>query len=197
MKDTKERKHEIKKVLLNNLVLTDDKRLAVGPNIRITLWGVGDGAGEAMFLGVKKKAFAMESEYGNNTKTIYKATELMKDIGRMLDLKNTSSEACVLVRHIFFKPVVLVLEEQNVEEQEVVEQEISEQENEGQENLEADNPEDVKQKKGSKSEGKKELVLSAYSARALLSGFSIRHAVKELEKVSDGKIKRFVAPKAE
>jgi hypothetical protein len=189
MKDSKERKREIKKVLLNNLVLTEDKKLAVGPNIRITLWGGGDGAGEAMFLGVRKMTFAMESEYGNNTKTIYKATELMKDIGRMLDLENASSEACVLVRHIFFKPVVLVLEEQEIEEQEIEEQGNEEQEDLGQE--------DEKLKNKNKSGGKSELVLTAYSSRALLSGFSIRHAVKELERVSDGKIKRFVAPKAE
>ncbi|SDB50708.1 hypothetical protein SAMN02910298_02579 [Pseudobutyrivibrio sp. YE44] len=119
MNDSKERKHEIKKVLLNNLVLTDDKRLAVGPDFRITLWGVGDGAGATMVLGVKKKAYLMESEYTSNTQTIYKATEAMKDIGRLLKLEEAPDSASALVRHVFFRPVVLVLEEVPVNEEEI------------------------------------------------------------------------------
>lgn len=170
MKDSKERKHEIRKVLLNNLVLTEDKKLAVGPDFRITLWGVGDGAGETFFLGVKKKSFVMESGFGNATKTIYKTSECMRDIGRMLDLENVQSDACVLVRHFFFKPVVLVLEEEKIDEEE-------------------------SESNTDNSSNEKELVLSAYSGRALLTGLSIKHAVRQLEKVSDGKIKRFIAPK--
>ncbi len=164
MKDSKERKHEIKKVLLNNLVLTDDKKLAVGHDLRITLWGVGDGAGETMMFGVKKKAFQMESDYSNHTQAIYKAAEVMRDLGRMLKLETVPSEACVLIRHFFFRPVVLVLEEEKEEENQ-------------------------------EQESKPELVLSAYSGRALLTGFSIKHAVSALEKISGGKIKRYSAPK--
>lgn len=163
MKDTKERKHEIKKVLLNNLILTDDKKLAVGPDIRVTLWGVGDGAGETFAFGVKKKVYAMEADYANHTQAIYNTSETMKDMGRILKLETVDSEACVLIRHFFFRPVVLVLEEEQAEDIE----------------------------EGSEPE----LILSAYSGRALLTSFSINHAVKELEKMSDGKIRRYSAPK--
>ncbi|MBE5918913.1 MAG: hypothetical protein E7272_03625 [Pseudobutyrivibrio ruminis] len=169
MKDTKERRHEIKKVLLNNLVLTEDKKLAPGPDIRVTLWGIGDGAGETFFFGVKKKVYEMISDYSNNTQAIYRAAEQMKDVGRMLSLETVDSGACVLVRHIFFRPVVLVLEENALE----------------------DTPEENIDNNGEN----KELILSAYCGRAILSGVSMRHAINQVEKIFGGKIKRYIATK--
>ena len=173
MKDSKERRHEIKKVLLNNLVLTDDKRLAVGPDIRITLWGVGDGAGATMVLGVKKRVYLMESEYANHTQAIYNASEAMKDIGRLLKLEEAPDSASALIRHVFFRPVVLVLEEVSFD---------GDQEGENTEEEEA-------------SVDHSELVLSAYCGRAPLAGLSIKHALLQLEKSSGGKIRRYNATK--
>ncbi len=118
MADYKERRREVKKVLMNNLVLTEDKKLAVGPNIRVTLWGVGDGAGETFLFGIKQKSYLMESEFSNGTQSIFKAEEMMKDMGRLLKLETAEEGACVLIRHIFFRPVVLILEEIEVEDSE-------------------------------------------------------------------------------
>lgn len=115
MVETKERRQEIKKVLLNNLVLTEDNRLAVGADRRITLWGVGDGAGETFFFGVMKKSFRMKSEYGNNRQAIYQTGEVMKDMGRSLSMACAPEGAAVLVRHVFFRPIVMILEEDETE----------------------------------------------------------------------------------
>lgn len=115
MNNTKERRREIKKVLLNHLMLTEDHRLTVCDERRITLWGVGDGAGAAFLLGVKNKTFEMETTFSNHRQAIYRAQELMKDMGRSLFLHTAEEGACVLVRHVFFRPVVLILEEEEEE----------------------------------------------------------------------------------
>lgn len=109
----KARYNDVRKVLLNNLILTEDRRLAPGPDHRVTLWGVGDGAKETMLLGVKTVRILMEHDYSNTRQAIYRGGEAMRDIGRRLDLESAEDGEAVLIRHVLFRPVVLILEEED------------------------------------------------------------------------------------
>lgn len=109
----KARYNDVHKVLMNNLVLTEDRRLAPGPDHRLTLWGVGDGAKETMVFGVKTTRIRMEHDYSNHRQAIYQGGEAMRNIGRRLALESAPDGEAVLIRHVFFRPVVLILEEED------------------------------------------------------------------------------------
>ncbi len=155
-KARKERRHEVRKILLNNLVLRDDKRLAAGGNARVTLWGAGEGTAETVLMGMTHKHYPFETTYSNNRQAVHQVSEAMKDIGRGLYLETAPDAAACLVKNFFFRPVVLIFEEED---------------------------------------NTKELVLDAYSGRALNARLSIRHALSALEKVLPKQVRRAVAEK--
>ena len=109
--EEKARNREIKKILLNNMILTNDGRMAAGPDHRIMLWGTGDGAGETSLLGVSERVFPFSSDFDGKIKTVVRAQKAMRDIGRGLSLATAPDSAACLVRHFFFRPVVLVFDE--------------------------------------------------------------------------------------
>ena len=116
MRDNSERRHEIKKILLNNLMLTDDQKLTAGYNGRITLWGAGDGVIQTFLLGVSKKEVEYDNLLSNHRQVLYQAQEAMKNLGRQLFVASVPDAPAVLIRHVFFRPVVLILEEIQTED---------------------------------------------------------------------------------
>ena len=111
-KARKERRHEVRKILLNNLVLRDDKRLAAGGDARVTLWGAGEGTAETVLMGMTHKRYAYETSFSNNRQAVHQVSESMKDIGRGLYLETAPEAAACLVKNFFFRPVVLIFEEE-------------------------------------------------------------------------------------
>ena len=170
-KARKERRHEVRKILLNNLVLRDDKRLAAGGNARVTLWGAGEGTAETVLMGVTHKAYPFETTYSNNRQAVHQVSEAMKDIGRGLYLETAADAAACLVKNFFFRPVVLIFEEAREEE--------------------------ASGETGSAKKAEAGLVLNAYCGRALNARLSIRHALSALEKALPKQVKRIRPEKEE
>ena len=109
-KESKLRRREVKKALLGNLVLEDNRHLAPGGDMRITLWGTPDGAAGTLFLGIHRKSCIIGATIKNEKKAIRLAEESMKSLGRMLSFESVTDGAAVLMRHVFFRPVVLIFE---------------------------------------------------------------------------------------
>lgn len=107
----KDRKSEIKSILLGNMTLDTQGNFNAGGSSWVTPFGIADGASETIMFGVKHKRYLYKTDYKNNQQAIYKASKTMSDIGRTLSLATVPNAAACYIKHILFRPVVLVFEE--------------------------------------------------------------------------------------
>ncbi|MBR3059606.1 MAG: hypothetical protein IKS05_04605 [Oscillospiraceae bacterium] len=104
---TKEEKREIRRVLLGKTLLQENGRLtSMGPGDRRLPLGIGDGAGAVRFLGVGGKSRRLETKL-REPAVKNKAAEIMKDIGRGLDLREQPDTVACLIRYVLTRPALL------------------------------------------------------------------------------------------
>lgn len=113
----KKRLKDIRKALLGNLVLTDDNKLTPGGDFRITLWGAPDGAFGTILLGISEKSVKYKYKSKNDRQALYKVEEAMKNIGRGIVFETVENGCACLLKHLFFRPVVLVFEKTDEDEE--------------------------------------------------------------------------------
>ena len=109
---------EIKAVLMGNVKRDDDGKLRAGKAHLVTRWGVGDGAKETFFLGVKKKKFVYNTKSINSKQALFSGEKALKDIGLRVYLENEPDAVVCYIKAIIFRPVVLILKEYNDPEEE-------------------------------------------------------------------------------
>ena len=109
----KERRKEIKHILLGNFVVFEDGSYGAGNGAWVTPFGFGDGAQGTILLGVGEKQIRYGSSLRNSTKVMYQVLNHMKKIARRLILVTAPEAAACYVRSLIFRPVVLLFEEAN------------------------------------------------------------------------------------
>ncbi|WP_028505332.1 hypothetical protein [Ruminococcus sp. FC2018] len=110
-KKNKERKREIKHILVGSYFTLDDGRMASGGGKWVSPLGVGDGAGSALLLGIKDKSFRYSTRLKNSTQVLHGVSKAMKDIGRELSLDCAADARACYIKSVVFRPVVLLFEE--------------------------------------------------------------------------------------
>ncbi len=110
-KQSKERKREIKHILVGSYFTLDDGRMASGGGKWISPLGVGDGAGPAILRGVKDKRYRYSTRLKNNKQALYNVSKAMKNIGRELALECAPDAKACYIKSVMFRPVVLLFEE--------------------------------------------------------------------------------------
>lgn len=112
----KDRRSEIRNVLLGNFSIDEQGRLCSGSGGWVTPFGFGDGAQQTIAFGVKHKTFLYRTKYKNNQQAVFNASKAMADIGRQLYLETAPDAAVCYVKSMFFRPVVLIFEERKLDD---------------------------------------------------------------------------------
>ena len=107
---------EIKAVLCGKLTLREDKRLAVSDNWFGNRWGFEDGAPETFLFGVTRKEYVYDAPEREYARARYNMCKLVESIGKALYLETAPQNAACLMKHIFFRPVVLEFGERTAED---------------------------------------------------------------------------------
>ena len=105
----KARLKEVRKALLGNLEIGEDSRLVpvTGPNLN--WWGTADGSFGTRLFGIAEKRVLYTSKQGE-TATVYNAAKAMENIGRGIAFETVYAGAACILRHLLFRPVVLIFE---------------------------------------------------------------------------------------
>ena len=98
---------EIKDVLFGNVVMREDKRLAVSRPLFGNPWGLEDGAPEIFLFGVLCKTYVYEAPFREYTRSRFAISKMLEEIGKALYLETAPDRAACLMKHLFFRPVVL------------------------------------------------------------------------------------------
>ena len=106
---------EIKDVLYGNVVVGSDKRLVVSRGVLGNPWGLTDGAPEAFLFGVMHRRYVYDSPKRERIRIHYETGKMLGRIGRSLYLETAPDHPACLVKHFFFRPVVLELAERQAE----------------------------------------------------------------------------------
>ncbi|MBR1899280.1 MAG: hypothetical protein IJ825_10440 [Oscillospiraceae bacterium] len=114
-RDSREHLREIRSVLYGHLTVGPDKRLAVAKNMLGNPWGLTDGAPETFLFGVMRRSYVYESPKRERIRIHYETGKMLGRIGRSLYLETAPDHPACLVKHFFFRPVVLELAERQAE----------------------------------------------------------------------------------
>lgn len=106
----KERKKEIRHILLGNFVVFEDGSYGAGSGAWVSPFGFSDGALRTLNFGISRKRFLYTSSVKNNTKILYDVLKAMKQTGRRLILATAPEYPVCYVKSYIFRPVVLMLE---------------------------------------------------------------------------------------
>ncbi|MBR6337399.1 MAG: hypothetical protein IKR76_06665 [Ruminococcus sp.] len=106
----KERRAEVRHILLGNFAFDDKGRLGAGTGSWVTPYGLGDGAGQTIAFGVKEKRFSYSSALKNAKQTVFKVGKAMEKTGRAIVLESAPDAAVCYVKSYVFRPVVLLFE---------------------------------------------------------------------------------------
>ena len=98
---------EIREVLLGNLRMMEDMRLAVRVNRFSSPWGIADGAPETFIFGVMCKRYYYTTSLRNHAQAVYRTAKAMQEIGRGVYLETAPDAACCLLKSLVFQPVLL------------------------------------------------------------------------------------------
>lgn len=110
--DGREHLHEIKQFLYGNFKVGADKRLTATRTLLGNPWGFADGAPEVFLFGVMRREYVYDSTKQVRARTHYETSKMLGKLGRSLRLETAPDHAACLMRHMFFRPVVLELGEQ-------------------------------------------------------------------------------------
>ena len=113
----KERKKEIRNILLGNFVVYEDGSYGAGSHSFVTPFGFGDGAQETIFFGISQRQFRYETTFRNRTKALYQVLKSMRDVGRRLILQTAPEAAVCYIKSYIFRPVVLAFEAEEDQKQ--------------------------------------------------------------------------------
>lgn len=108
---TKERKSELRSLLIGDIRLNDEGKLVSGGRKLITPWGAGDGALSVTFLGIRRKTFHYTSLLKNNKQASFRSVKAMQNIGRVIYMQTAPDAACCFIRRPFVRATVLIFEE--------------------------------------------------------------------------------------
>ena len=108
-------RHEIKKLLMGNLMRREDGKSELRNELWVTPWGVGDGAVETLLFGVSQRRYRFETTLRNNTQAVYQSEKAMRDIGNVLYMHSAPELKACYVRSLGFRPVILSFEEEEGE----------------------------------------------------------------------------------
>ena len=61
-------------------------------------------------FGLAHRSVVYSDKAKNKTQTVYKAAKAMEDIGRSLDFDTVYEGCACLIKHFFYRPVVLIFE---------------------------------------------------------------------------------------
>ena len=106
---------EIKDVLYGNVVVGSDKRLVVSRGVLGNPWGLTDGAPEAFLFGVMHRRYVYDSPKRERIRIHYETGKMLGKLGRSVYLETAPEHPACLVKHFFFRPVMLELAEQPAE----------------------------------------------------------------------------------
>lgn len=106
----KERKKEIRHILLGNFVVFEDGSYGAGGGSWVTPFGFSDGALRMLNFGISVRKILYTSTVKNNTKILYEVLKSMKSIGRRLILATAPEYPSCLIKSLIFRPVVLLFE---------------------------------------------------------------------------------------
>ena len=115
-KKNKDKKKEIRHILMGSYFTLQDGRLASGGGKWISPLGVGDVAGSALLLGIKDKRYRYNSRLKASKQTFFAVTKAMSNIGRALSLDCAPDAAACYIKGGVFRPAVLVFEEVALED---------------------------------------------------------------------------------
>lgn len=107
----KDRKREIKHILLGSYRATEDGRLISGGESLIPRNGFSEGAASILILGIADKRYQYISDNKNPTQAKSSALKAMKNIGRELVISYAPDAKACYIRGLFFRSVVLVFDE--------------------------------------------------------------------------------------
>ena len=109
-KRNKERYKEVKKALLGNLILGEDEKLMPGADFYIRKWGSPVGAFGTRLFGIAEMVKGYKLVSGNETSAFYQAESAMKQLGRGITFETVNQGCACILKHLFFRPVVLIFE---------------------------------------------------------------------------------------
>ncbi|MBR5165878.1 MAG: hypothetical protein IKW87_10050 [Ruminococcus sp.] len=110
-------RHEIKKLLMGNLMRREDGKAELRNELWVTPWGVGDGAVETLIFGVSQRRYVFDTSLRNKTQAVYQSEKTMRDIGNVLYMHSAPELRACYVRRFGFRPVILAFD---IEEDELV-----------------------------------------------------------------------------
>ncbi len=106
----KARLREVRKLLLGNVIPGEDNRLKPVEGLNMNWWGTADGSFGTRLFGISCKRVKYVAKGLNNSQVIYQTAKSMGEFGRGADLETVYEGCSCLVKHFFFRPVVLVFE---------------------------------------------------------------------------------------
>ena len=106
----KVRLKEVRKVLLGNVIQGEDNRLKPVVGFNMNWWGTADGSFGTRLFGIFRKRVTYVAKGLNNSQVIYQTAKAMGEYGRGVDLETVYEGCTCLLKHFFFRPVVLVFE---------------------------------------------------------------------------------------
>ncbi len=106
----KARRKEVRKVLLGNVILGEDKRLTPTSGINLNWWGTADGSFGARLFGIAEWNRRYKSTKLNEKQVIYRVADAMAEIGRGVDFETVFEGCSCLIKHFFFRPAVIIFE---------------------------------------------------------------------------------------
>ncbi|MBP5362808.1 MAG: hypothetical protein J6Y71_07315 [Ruminococcus sp.] len=109
--------HEIKKLLMGNLMRRDDGKVELRNELWVTPWGVGDGAVETLLFGVSQKRYVFDTSLRNNSQAVFQSEKTMRDIGNVLYMRTAPDLKACYIRRFGFRLVVLTFD---IEDDELV-----------------------------------------------------------------------------
>ncbi len=105
---------ELRSILLGNLVQYEDGVFGAG-NV-ISRFGLGDGASQTLLFGITERCLPYGTTLRDHSKAVRHVGKLMQEIGMPLVLETVPDTAAVYIKSIFFRPVILMLEDKAVAE---------------------------------------------------------------------------------
>ena len=112
--------HEIRKALIGKVFLNQDKKLEVLKQQFVNPFGFTDGAPEALLFGVMRRAYTYETKPKMFSQARFQAEKILPKIGQSLHLNTAPDRTACLYKKLFFRPVVLVLEEKQTDQGKVM-----------------------------------------------------------------------------
>ncbi len=112
----KDRKRELKHILLGSYFTLEDGRMASGGGKWMSPLGLGEGAGSTIFLGVKAKRYRYNTRLKSNRQALFAVSKAMSNIGRAIALDCAPDALACYVKSLVYRPVILVFEEVTLED---------------------------------------------------------------------------------